>query len=177
MKPSDPGLAQNLSISHNCPDYVQCLCLGQGQAIKSGFCPELVLVQYLSSQCPRSVSGRWEPNQSGIKYRFCPESVQSKICPENVQHQRLPIPPLDILWTRAGFSCPIFVQRPLTWTGSLHQLDSDWTDPVLFLPLDRSWTECRQTLDKSWILCPGSVHPLSNHPLLTRTTICSLDMS
>ena len=93
----------------------------------------------------------------------------SRKCPTSAFANTL-IAPLDILWTRAGFSCPIFVQRPLTWTGSLHQLDSDWTDPVLFLPLDRSWTECRQTLDKSWILCPGSVHPLSNHPLLTSTT-------
>ena len=96
----------------------------------------------------------------------------SRKCPTSAFANTL-ITPLDILWTRAGFSCPIFVQRPLTWTGSLHQLDSDWTDPVLFLPLDRSWTECRQTLDKSWILCPGSVHPLSNHPLLTRTKISS----
>ena len=96
----------------------------------------------------------------------------SRKCPTSAFANTL-IAPLDILWTRAGFSCPIFVQRPLTWTGSLHQLDSDWTDPVLFLPLDRSWTECRQTLDKSWILCPGSVHPLSNHPLLTRTETCS----
>ena len=94
----------------------------------------------------------------------------SRKCPTSAFANTL-IAPLDILWTRAGFSCPIFVQRPLTWTGSLHQLDSDWTDPVLFLPLDRPWTECGQTLDKSWILCPGSVQPLSNHPLLTRTQI------
>ena len=161
MKPSDPGLAQNLSISHNCPDYVQCLCLGQGQAIKSGFCPELVLVQYLSSQCPRSVSGRWEPNQSGIKYRFCPESVQSKICPENVQHQRLLIPRL-LYQTICGQILDLLFQ----YLSKDHCLGQDLyisqTATGQTLYNFHHWTDPGQNTDRYWTTAGFYVQGLSN---------------
>ena len=97
-----------------------------------------------------------EWHQVQVLSRVCLVQNMSRKCPTSAFANTL-IAPMDILWIRAGFSCPIFVQRTLSWTGSLHQLDSDWTDPVFFLPLDRPWTECRQILDKSWILCPESV--------------------
>ena len=140
----------------------------------SRVCPFPISVQKISKICDWEAGAQRELYQVLVLSRVCLVQNLSRPCLTsafvNTQVTRL-----DILWTSAGFPCPIFVQRPLTWTGSLHRLDSDWTDHVLFWPLDRPLTEYGQTLDKSWILRPGSVQSLSNQPLLTSTTFPSVD--
>ena len=129
-----------------------------------------LLVHKVYDICEWELKAKLEWHKAHVLSRVCLVQNVSRKCPTSA-FVNTEVTPLDNLWTSAGFSCPIVVQRPLTWTGSLHQLDSDWTDPVLSQLLDRPWTENRQTLDKSWILCPGSVQPLSNHPLLRRTAL------
>ena len=69
---------------------------------------------------------------------------------------------LDSDWTNPGFPCPISVQEPLIWTGTLQTLDNlgqGLDRPSTFLlvrqTLDRVWTEIGLRLD----LCPIYVQP------------------
>ena len=61
---------------------------------------------------------------------------------------------LDSVWTNPGFPCPISVQEPLNWTGTLQTFDNfgqGLDRPCTFLlvrqTLDRVWTEIGLKLD------------------------------
>ena len=67
----------------------------------------------------------------------CLDVVKSEITPSD---ETL----LDCVWTNPGFPCPISVQEPLIWTGTLQTLDN--LGQGLFCWLDRHWTGIGQRL-------------------------------
>ena len=165
-KLTSPVFVQSLSKSKLCPIFIQkatsSQCAGDGQVGKSSVCPKFVQVQPLSKHCPgmpQAVNGRamGELTNPG----FVQSLSRSQVCPGYILSQKNPFSNalLDDVGTKIGFPSLQSVQWPQVWTGSLWTLDSDRTDLVLCMSLDRHLTELWQSLDKDWILCPNSVQP------------------
>ena len=142
VRPSNPGFVQNLSLSNICPVNVLDLWVGDGSPTRVASSTGFVQ----SPSSPKYVQKM--SNISVCQYLDC-----------SIGHS------VDKSWIFLSNFCPKTIDLDRISTSVRQRLDR----PCTFLPLDRSWTECRQTLDKNWILCPESVHPLSNHPLLRRT--------
>ena len=113
-------------------------------------CPKTV--QYC--KFPTDQEMKFVPVQSMSKSNVCPIIVQSK----EMQSNNIL---LDKVWTYPWFPCPMTVQDPLNWTGSLHTLDRlcIWLDipctfPSIGQTFDRVWTEIGQTLDFVSNSCP-----------------------
>ena len=92
LKWSNGGLCIDHEIPWLSPVYIFPHVQKSCWAIKSRFCPEFVLVQYLSRFCSSTVKGWWEPKQNvcawakggSLNLGYVQSLSLSNICPENV---------------------------------------------------------------------------------------------
>ena len=121
----------------------------------SRVCPYIKVVQTLAKAIFLIKKPKIWTGHSFYKSNLCPEFVLS----EKFQFFRLFGQELVKLWILMSNLCPcsLEINRGLTEIGP--GLDSNWTDFVHDLLLDRDRTEPGQRADKDWILCPDLVWP------------------